>query len=145
MLPLGDFHSVRLPLSRRVRRALSWPPQDPLAVRTCGLDCARWMSDAGTYIVGASVRATPPLLASGLAWDGSLVSVTLTGGVPQTVPIVRFLLLLASGNTEAVDVRVPVLPLDPAVPPGYAVLGGDILTLNGDPLALSGVFLTLRG
>lgn len=145
MFPLGDFHSVRLPVSRRTRRWLFWPPQDPLAVRTCGLDCTRWMADADTYIVGAGVKADAPLLVSGLAWDGALVSVTITGGIPQTVPIVLFALLLASGNTEAVEVRLPILPLDPAMPPGFSVLGGDILTLGGDPLALDGVFLTLRG
>lgn len=123
MIPLGAFHTVILPAGPSERRALSWPPQDPSSVRTYELDCTRWLYDADTYIVSAVAYVDPTLSGSSLAFDGAQVRLTVAGGIAGSTPVIGFVLSLANGDRENVNVRVPVLSLNPALVLGSAPLG----------------------
>lgn len=116
LLPLGSFHTISLPLIPAAWRMLSWPSQYEQTVRTCELDCTKWLADAGTTITLAHAFCDANLTLGAVTYDAATVQVVISGGVAGTVSTVMIYLALASGNVEEIGVRVPIMPVRLGVP-----------------------------
>lgn len=135
----GIFHTVILPLRRYAGQVLAWPIQAPGDYRTCRLDCALWLADAGTLIEQVIYLANDALQITEFHYDDKGATLTIHGGLPGTYPVISFRLILANGDQENVNVTVPIVKLFPYVPDDAVSNGGAVVTANLVPVELSHV------
>ena len=135
----GIFHTVSLPLRRFAGQKLAWPIKDVGSVRTCYLDCATWLQDAGTTLQSVIYLADASVQISDFGYDTKTVWLTMHGGTPGTYPAVAFRLTLANGNVENLNITTPIALLFPAVPDDAVSNGGQVVTANFAPVELSQV------
>lgn len=130
----GIFHTVVLPLRRYAGQKLSWPVQDPNTVRTLYLDCAFWLTDAGTLIDSVIYLADASIEVLGYGHNDKTVWWTVHGGTPGTQPIIATKLILVNGDRENVNVTIPIVKIFPYVPDDAIANNGQVVTYNARPV-----------
>lgn len=140
---MAEFGLVGTPTRTLVVRSgtepddLVWPLHDAADVFSYGIDVSRWLKAAGMTLSGATVTrsADPYLTVVGPTIDGSVVSVVVSGGTPDTEARIGFRLELNDGMRAEFVVLLPVVSRTvgflPATPTqeGGGGGGGSALTL----------------
>ena len=136
-LSLGEFYTVKLPANKTAPRALSYPPQDPNAIRTLVLDCCPFLEACNLTITGAYIDADTTLQVDNLAFGNHWVSAQVSGGYAGTSPVLAYILYLSNGNRENVNASVPIQSLSPPIPASYNLIASPF-TFNGSQITFSG-------
>lgn len=130
------FHSVSLPVVRHLGPPLSWPTQNSSDVRTYRLDVTEFAKDISTFLTGVAVFKTAALTVSGVIWDQYSVTMQVTGGLPSYKETISFQLTFNNGDTENVNVFVPVSAQPAAIPNGSILVDGQVVTFANKPVEI---------